>query len=212
MEITLSGQKIQLDPSGALYWVEACTLFLADVHIGKAAHFSKWGLAVPQEVEESNLRRLSLAIDTYKPERVIFLGDLFHSQYNKAWSTFVRWRSGYTDIPFELILGNHDILAADRYAEAGIICTSGLRIFSPFILQHEPLEEALEQGYGLCGHLHPGVRLRGGGKQILRLPCFYFGKRQGILPAFGGFTGLHLITPEPESRVFVLADGQVYAV
>ena len=48
-----------------------------------------------------------------------------------------------------------------------------------------------EAGYGyvLAGHLHPGVRLHGPGRQSVRLPCFAFGRNAALLPAFSEFTG-----------------------
>ncbi|MCS6939106.1 MAG: DEAD/DEAH box helicase, partial [Roseiflexus sp.] len=67
-------------------------------------------------------------------------------------------------------------------------------------------------GYTLAGHLHPAVRLNGVGRQRVTLPCFWFGAQVGVLPAFGGFTGAALITPEPGDQVFVIADGEVVAV
>ena len=66
--------------------------------------------------------------------------------------------------------------------------------------------------YNLAGHIHPCVRLRGAGRQRLRLPCFYFGDRQGILPAFGTFTGLGDVEVQNGDRVFVIADDRVVEV
>jgi metallophosphoesterase superfamily enzyme len=63
---------------------------------------------------------------------------------------------------------------------------------SPFLMRHHPLqpdELQTAEGYVLCGHIHPGVSLRGKGRQSLTLPCFAFGKRQAVLPSFGRFTG-----------------------
>lgn len=212
MEITLREQILCLHPSGAMYWPTNHILFLADVHIGKAVHFRNRGIAVPATVEANNLSRLDMVLQEYMPERVLFLGDLFHSHFNTAWESFAQWRSGYPNISFELIRGNHDILPAAHYQDAGVLLHSdSLNIF-PFALQHLPFEERPEPYYGLSGHLHPGVLLRGNGRQALRLPCFYLGTDQGVLPAFGAFTGLSTIKPEKGSRVFVLTGEQVISV
>jgi metallophosphoesterase superfamily enzyme len=64
----------------------------------------------------------------------------------------------------------------------------------------------------LAGHVHPAVRVGGRGRDRLRLPCFWFGPRVGVLPAFGAFTGTHTITPAPGDRVFAVADDRVLAV
>ena len=49
-------------------------------------------------------------------------------------------------------------------------------------------------------------------RQRLRLPCFYFGERSGVLPAFGAFTGLSMLRPANGDHCFVIAEDQVLAV
>jgi hypothetical protein len=46
----------------------------------------------------------------------------------------------------------------------------------------------------------------------LRLPCFHFGAHCGVLPAFGDFTGMHVVRPEAGDRVFVVAEHGVQPV
>jgi metallophosphoesterase superfamily enzyme len=60
--------------------------------------------------------------------------------------------------------------------------------------------------------LHPAVQLFGKGKQVFTLPCYYFGETNGILPAFGSFTGKAIIALEPESKVFAVAGNVVSRV
>ena len=82
--------------------------------------------------------------------------------------------------------------------------------FLSFVLRHQPAPA--EQGYTLAGHLHPGIVLAGPGLFRERLPCFVVGENVAVLPAFGSFTGLGMITPEPGERVFVVAEGEVVPV
>ena len=49
--IQINKNHFDLHPSGALYWEEKKTLMLADVHLGKVAHFRKNGIAVPRKAE-----------------------------------------------------------------------------------------------------------------------------------------------------------------
>jgi len=65
-------------------------------------------------------------------------------------------------------------------------------------------EGTVGQPYYFSGHLHPGIRIRGGGRQVLQFPCFYFGAEYAVLPAFGRFTGTVSIDPLPESNVFAI--------
>ena len=48
----------------------------------------------------------------------------------------------------------------------------------------------------LAGHLHPVCHLSGPARDAMRLPCFVSEPGQGILPAFGAFTGgLNVLDP-----------------
>jgi metallophosphoesterase superfamily enzyme len=54
----VNNQHLVLHASGAAYWKEAQTLFLADLHLGKAIHFRKKGIPTPMAVAEANWSRL----------------------------------------------------------------------------------------------------------------------------------------------------------
>jgi metallophosphoesterase superfamily enzyme len=53
--------------------------------------------------------------------------------------------------------------------------------------------------------VHPAAIVGGRGPGTLRLPCFHFGATVGVLPAFGEFTGSHVLPRAPGDRVFVIA-------
>ena len=109
------------------------------------------------------------------------------------------------------MIGNHDIMSRVQYDRKRVVVHDELKL-GPFLLTHHPLEEQREDSYNLAGHVHPGINLQGGGRQSMTLPCFYFGERQGILPAFGMFTGIARIIPEKGDKVFVVADEKVIPV
>ena len=46
----------------------------------------------------------------------------------------------------------------------------------------------------------------------VRLPCFWFGSRYGVLPAFGAFTGTADVLPRRGDQVFVIAEKEVLKV
>ena len=56
------------------------------------------------------------------------------------------------------------------------------------------------------------VRLSGCGEKSLKLPCFWFGARYGVLPAFGAFTGTVEVLPRRGDQVFVVAEEEVLQV
>ena len=48
-----------------------------------------------------------------------------------------------------------------------------------------------DEQFCISGHIHPGVVLKGKGKQRITLPCYKINERRLILPAFSLFTGLN---------------------
>lgn len=211
LETVIAGERLSLLPERAIYWSSRKCLLLADLHIGKVSHFRRNGIAVPMAATASNEERLFLLLDSLDVAEVILLGDLFHSTYNDEWQLLERLTVRYEHVEFHLVEGNHDILHQELYEKARLIVHSDVMCIGPFVLSHEPLD-VVGEGYNLCGHIHPGISLRGKGRQALRLPCFYFGPSVGILPAFGAFTGLYTLPAKPGHAIYAIADHQVVKV
>jgi len=179
--------------------------------LGKVKHFRKSGFAVPSSASNENWDKLIALLLEYQPKQVIFLGDLFHSEYNDIWEELGKLMQQFAKIKFILVKGNHDILSEENYKTSGLEVCDELLI-QHFLLTHHPREEIGSQQYNLAGHIHPSVRLKGDGKQYLRLPCFHFGQRQGVLPAFGSFTGTATIQAKKQDRIFVIVEEKVIEV
>jgi metallophosphoesterase superfamily enzyme len=83
-----------------------------------------------------------------------------------------------------------------------------------WILTHEPMERRdIPLGkINMAGHLHPGARLEGKGRQGITLPCFWFAPNQLILPAFGSFTGLATIRPSEQDHVYIIIENKVMEI
>ena len=205
---TIHNNTFVLQPTGTMYWEEEQILFIADVHLGKVAHFRKHGSAVPQEAIEKNFELLDEAISCCNPKEVCFLGDLFHSDLNSEWLYFEQWVAQQAAV-LSLVVGNHDIINPLRFENIGIRLYQE-RVLGSFLLTHHPEERDLL--YNFCGHIHPGVRLKGLGRQVLKMPCFFKKKRQLILPAFGEFTGNYILEPEDDDEVFVVTPEEVILV
>ena len=202
-------QQLALLPEKAIYWENQKTLLIADPHFGKITHFRKAGIPIPDQAAHKNLIILVGLIKAHKPEKVIFLGDLFHSEMNTEWMMFKELLNEFYEIEFILIQGNHDILHERSYQNSSLKVLPEFNL-SPYNFTHEPQEHhAL---YNLSGHLHPGVRMQGKGRQSMRFPCFYFGSKHGILPAFGEFTGLHIISVKKDDTVFIITPTEVHQV
>ena len=201
-ETQIANEELWLLPDRALYWPREKMLVVADAHLGKAGHFRKNGIALPADLVLQDLARLQSLLDLYSPNQLVFLGDLFHSLPNQEWDWFGEWLATNPNIEAVLISGNHDTSVPHHSISTRLLVVPELEA-SPFMLTHEPLKTFPEGLYNLCGHIHPGVRLVGKGSQSLRLPCFWFGEKTGILPAFGNLTG-H-VRQKGKAQVFAIA-------
>ena len=211
MEIQVQDEVVALFPQKVMYLKNHHALLVADLHLGKINHFRRSGIAVPTKANDHNLETLVDVIHLTRPARVIFLGDLFHSHYNPEWEVFGELVRHFRSISFELVVGNHDVMSDLQYQRKGIILHDEL-VIGPFVFTHHPMEDIPINYYNIAGHIHPGVHLRGRGRQGITLPCFYFGAHQGLLPAFGSFTGLARIAPRKDDKIFVVADNKIMSV
>src|ERR1700744_991039 len=210
----LLGQHLLLLPQKAIYWQQEKALIVADVHLGKVGHFRKAGIAVPRDMEQDDLACLSDLIEEYNPKKVIFLGDLFHSDMNADWEWFALWRKHHANLEIILIRGNHDIIHDSHYIDLNITLHEELLV-GPFLMLHHPLTlPDLEKaaGYVFCGHIHPGVSLVGRGRQHITLPCFAFSDKQCIFPSFGKFTGRVAIQSAKHDRIFAVLKDKVLEI
>ncbi len=206
--ITIHKQTFVLHPSGALYWEQKAMLLIADVHLGKVTHFRKHGSAVPQSAIIQNFVQLDTVTQYFQPKTICFLGDLFHSHLNTEWLLFESWVKEQK-ATIVLIVGNHDIIEPLRYKKLGIHITDQWQLDSIFLTHHPEIKSQL---YNIAGHIHPGVQLRGLGKQFLKVSCFLKREKQMIVPAFGTFTGNYIIQPEAQDQIFVITQDEVIKI
>lgn len=210
----ISNNTFWVSPERCLYWEEQNSLILSDMHLGKTGHFRKAGIPVPQSVYKADLQRLIAQLLFFKAERVIIVGDFTHSSTNKELDLFRKWRDDFPLFRFDLIKGNHDILEDHWYIDTGIILHKNELVMGGFCFRHEttasdPLENSSSAPFVFSGHLHPGIRISGRGKQALRLPCFYFTPGHCILPAFSKFTGTYKVEPKKGETVYIITGSEL---
>ncbi len=213
LAIQAGGSTLQLLPQRAAYLPEHRTLLVADAHIGKAVSFRRLGVPVPGGTTTETLQRLSAAVAATGAEEIVFLGDLLHSARSRAaatWAAVAAWREAHAHLRLTLVRGNHDSHAGDPPAAWGVRCVDEPWPLGGLALCHHP--QSVPGAYALAGHLHPAVVLGGRAHERLRLPCFHFGAAVGVLPAFGAFTGMHVVERRPGERVYVVAGDEVRAL
>lgn len=209
--VRLAGCELWLLAERAIWWPAERCLLIADLHLGKAAAFRHLGQPVPHGTTGDNLQQLDTLLAKYDCRELIFLGDFLHARHGRAPATlaaFGAWRRRHAGLQLSLVRGNHDRHAGDPPAELDIRVVGEPLLRGPLALQHEP--HPCPGHHVLAGHLHPAYRLRGRGRQQLRLPCFVLGESLSLLPAFGAFTGAMDIRPEAEQRIFVIGDGGIW--
>ena len=207
------GQHLILHAHRAIFWKEKKSLIIADPHFGKAQVFRESGIPIPGGTTRDDLRRLSLLIERFEPSLLVILGDLTHDQINNPARLNLlidRWRRRHRNLQLHLITGNHDVRSGAPPAQFKFERVIAESLAPPFIFTHKPKSDSLL--YGIAGHLHPAVTLWGKARLNETLPCFYFGPRSVILPAFGSFTGFHAIRPTSDDQIYVIAGDQVIEI
>jgi DNA ligase-associated metallophosphoesterase len=215
--VEFAGETLLLLAERALWWPRAQILVLADPHFGKDASFRAAGIAVPAANTEETLLRLQTLLQRWPVRDLVILGDFFHCARSQSSSTLQALRLWHTkqrqanpEFRWHLVLGNHDHHAGLAPADLELEIHTDPWFCSPWTFRHLPDTSA--DGFTLCGHLHPVVRLKQGKIDNLRLPCFWFQKQTAVLPAFGAFTGGHeieLARLGTEDQIWVIAGEKV---
>jgi len=181
---------IEMLPSRALFLPQTKELLICDVHLGKAEYFQQNGIPLTNNSDENNFTRIESIVRKYSPEKLIILGDLFHSKYSISKTLQKR----VEDLPeqlktnVELVLGNHDVGCNIKN-----IKILDIRKNKNITLSHEPLNLADNKSLNICGHYHPKLYLKNNGDK-LSLRCFAMDTKKNnlYLPAFGDLTGGYL--------------------
>jgi len=176
--------------------------------LGKVAHFRKNGIAVPRKAEGAFYEKITLLLNEFEVDRILFLGDLFHSFQNNEWLLFTAWVK-QQKASMILVEGNHDVIPASQFEQIGLQVIDHF-LEEAFYFSHFPTEKTTH--FVFCGHVHPGVKLKGNGLQQMKMPCFFQSQNQLILPAFGAFTGLHLLSPKAGDHVYVTTGKEVMEI
>jgi DNA ligase-associated metallophosphoesterase len=209
--VTLGGEALHLLAAPALFWPAGGTVFIADLHIGKAATFRARGLPVPSGTTMVNLARIDSLLNATAATRLVVLGDFLHAADSHSPSVLqalADWRASWPLLQIILVRGNHDSHAGDPPAPLRFEVVDEPWLIGPFACCHHPQQHATH--HVLAGHVHPAVRLRGRAGDGLRLPCFVNEPGLTLLPAFGEFTGSHVLRPGPSRALFAVGAGRVW--
>jgi len=185
LHITVNGETLLLDRSGAAVWPAEKTLVFADLHFEKGSAYAKRGSLLPPYDTRTTIKRMGEVIGRHKPLRVIALGDSFHDGEaadrldREECEMLARLAAGTEWIWVE---GNHDpkppAWIGGRVAAE--IALGGL------VFRHVP--GGGTQAGEVAGHLHPATVVRRNGMSVRRR-CFVSDGARLLLPAFGAYAG-----------------------
>jgi DNA ligase-associated metallophosphoesterase len=183
--IHLAGERLMLDPDGALFWPAKRLLAVADMHFEKGSAAAAQGSLLPPWDTRTTLDRLAALLRRFKPDAVVALGDSFHDARGVARlhpHDLARLHQLAGAHHFVWILGNHDPVPPQGIP--GEVLPE---------LKLGPLRFVHETGPGpaageVCGHHHPKAYVHARGAVVSR-PCFVLDARRLMLPAFGAYTG-----------------------
>jgi uncharacterized protein len=207
LPIELRGEQLQLLPQRAIYWPAQKALLVADLHWGKSGHFRKHGIAIPGSTQTQDEIRLATLIATHKAERLIIAGDMFHSRQNAETDLFSHWRKSHAQLHIDFITGNHDILPQTFYHQNQLTIHPESLQLGPFHITHDMPPTCTN--FCIHGHIHPAARISGKGRSNIKLDCFCIDQDRLILPAFGNFTGNHIVAPALHRHIYIIAGNEV---
>ena len=208
--IRLMDTDFTLLPERALLVPEYKTLIVADWHLGKGTHFRKAGIFMPVLPVGNDTVRLQTLLDKHHPHTVVFLGDLFHSHLNSEWQVFEEFRAANPSMRFVLTRGNHDILPDGLLEATAVEVVPFYSIATHIHCTHHPEAAGTDGQLNIAGHVHPGCSILAKGRQAYRLPCFYYHNQTLLLPAFGSLTGLYLVQPSRDARIYPIVADKVW--
>ncbi len=183
--VHLAGERLMLDPAGALFWPSRKTLIVSDLHLEKGSSAATRGSLLPPWDTRVTLDRLALLMRHWRPERVVALGDSFHDRGGAGRlqpldQKRLRAMTGYAS--FLWVLGNHDPAPPEGIGGDSLPEWQE----GPLLFRHEGTVGAAAGE--ICGHHHPKAHIPARGAVVTR-PCFVFDGNRLMLPALGAYTG-----------------------
>ena len=180
---------LEMLPSRALFLPGTKELLICDIHLGKADYFQQNGIPLTNNSDKNNFARIKKIVKKYSPEKLIILGDLFHSKYSidKTLQKKVEDLPELLKTNVELILGNHDV-----GCDIKNIKIFDIRKTKNITFSHEPVKSENKNTLNICGHYHPKIYLKNKGDK-LSFSCFAMDLNKNVLylPAFGDLTGVY---------------------
>ena len=183
--LRMAGERLMLDPMGALFWPGMRLLVVSDLHLEKGSSFARRGMLLPPWDTHATLDRLAALLARWSPATVVALGDSFHDATGSDRlppSEQQRLNAMTRAHRFIWVQGNHD--PAPPGGLGGEWVES--YVAGPMVFRHQAVPAAAPGE--VVGHHHPKAVVRARAGTVSR-PCFVADGRRLMMPALGAYTG-----------------------
>ncbi len=190
--IHIAGERLMLDPAGALHWPATGTLVVSDLHLENRSSVARRGMLPLPSDTHATLNRLTLLLRRYRPRLVVVLGGPFHDDDGTPHlpaAALARLTAMTAAHRFIWVHGNHGPtppagIGGERVAE---FSTARLMFHHTAIPGAIPraIPGATAGATGeICGRYRPRASDPTPGGSVSR-PCFVADARRILLPALG---------------------------
>lgn len=141
--LEIRGQRLILDPSGAIFWEQQQTLMVADLHLGREMSLQKAGMAIPQGASARTIEKLAAQMQHYQAANLLILGDLIHARCSWTDELNGRLLNFCESVTGRCLLieGNHDRGSRKQLAKFPLEILQPPAYQPPFWLLHDPDKE-----------------------------------------------------------------------
>lgn len=143
LALSLAGQNLILDPSGAIFWEKERALIVADLHLGRETVLQKAGMSFPGGASQQTLKILAATIARYEPKTLVILGDMVHARSGMSLDLnhlLQHTRRASLKVNWVLVEGNHDRGSRQAIQRLAIDVFEPPIFMHPFVLTHETTE------------------------------------------------------------------------
>ncbi len=179
------------------------TVVLGDLHLGYEKALEEEGMYIPRINTESIRESLNRIICEYEPKRIVLLGDIKHDFKRTRYEgkeevrKIVELLNRAADVI--VVKGNHDNFLQNILQDLGIMAVDYVDMCG-YRMEHGHVDSGKRPV--IIGHEHPSVRITGAVSGGIKLQCFLYFEKEGIIviPPFSPLSlGSDLALAGPET-------------
>lgn len=161
---------------------EEKVLVIGDLHLGYEKALEDEGMYLPRLNTESIREALNRLIEKYEPKEIVLLGDIKHDFKRAKFEGKEEIRSIVRLImdaaKVVIVKGNHDNYVQNIVADMPVPVVDYIDIRG-YRLEHGHVDSGVRPV--IIGHEHPSVKIAGALSGGLKMQCFMYARKDGVL-------------------------------